>query len=79
MWVCIVCLYFQGRGDLLSYEATGIWLTRVHPLAFVLSKWRLHLRRPLACWCHAGSGLAVAAGRAGQGLWWALAPRPALV
>lgn len=33
--------------------------------------------RPLAGWCHVGSGLAVA-GRAGQGLWWALDPRPDL-
>lgn len=33
--------------------------------------------RPLAGWCHVGLGLAVA-GRAGQGLWWALDPRPDL-
>lgn len=46
------------------------------PVASVPSGGWLCLRpRPLAGRCHVGSGLAVA-GRAGQGLWWALDPRP---
>lgn len=68
-------LVFPGRGEscILS-EAAGILGSEPSGLQ---AEWRLHLRCPLAGWCHVGSGL-TAAGRAGQGLWWALDPRPAL-
>lgn len=79
VWVHIVCWCFQGRG-------TGY----IHEAACVVSAQCLLASIPSAgCVCGAspcrlvprwlGAGCGSRQSRAGQGLWWALDPRPASV